>query len=372
MKMCGIIFSEMYSDELNAFTHDRNMAAIPYGGRYRLVDFALSNMVNSGITSVGVLAKQHYHSLMTHLGNTQEWDLNRKNGGLQILPPYASESLNQANRGKLDELRNALDFLREDTSPCVVMADAHVICNMDFRPVVESHINSGCDITVVATQSKMSNSNTYKSVIQVDGNMRVTSYALDHVPQPGDYCGMSIMVMDRQVLIDTVSEFTARGVYFLERDFIQSRFNTGDLSINIYPFTDPVLRVTDIESYFSSNMALLDEGISNALFRPDRPIYTRVNDEVPSHYGMDCNISGCIIADGCILDGNAEHSVIGRGVRIAKGATVKNCIIMQGSVIGEGASLENVIVDKWATITAGSQLKGLETAPVIIRKGVTV
>ena len=116
MKMCGIIFSEMYSDELNAFTHDRNMAAIPYGGRYRLVDFALSNMVNSGITSVGVLSKQHYHSLMTHLGNTQEWDLNRKNGGLQILPPYASESLNQANRGKLDELRNALDFLREDSS----------------------------------------------------------------------------------------------------------------------------------------------------------------------------------------------------------------------------------------------------------------
>ena len=194
MKMCGIIFSEMYSDELNAFTHDRNMAAIPYGGRYRLVDFALSNMVNSGITSVGVLAKQHYHSLMTHLGNTQEWDLNRKNGGLQILPPYASESLNQANRGKLDELRNALDFLREDPSPYVVMADAHVICNMDFRPVLESHIKSGCDITVVGTQSNLNDNTISKSVIHADENMRVTSYALDHVPQAGDYCGMSIMV----------------------------------------------------------------------------------------------------------------------------------------------------------------------------------
>lgn len=372
MKMCGIIFSEMYSDELNAFTHDRNMAAIPYGGRYRLVDFALSNMVNSGITSVGVLAKQHYHSLMTHLGNTQEWDLNRKNGGLQILPPYASESLNQANRGKLDELRNALDFLREDSSPYVVMADAHVICNMDFRPVLESHIKSGCDITVVGTQSNLNDNTISKSVIHADENMRVTSYALDHVPQAGDYCGMSIMVIDRQVLIDTVSEFTARGIYFLERDFIQSRLNLGDLSINLYPFTDPVLRVNDIESYFSSNMALLDENVSSALFRPDRPIYTRVNDEVPSHYGMDCNISDCIIADGCILEGNAETSIIGRGARIAKGATVKNCIIMQGSVIGEGALLENVIVDKWATISAGSQLKGLTTAPVIIRKGVTV
>lgn len=372
MKMCGIIFSEMYSDELNAFTHDRNMAAIPYGGRYRLVDFALSNMVNSGITSVGVLAKQHYHSLMTHLGNTQEWDLNRKHGGLQILPPYASESLNHANRGKLDELRNALDFLREDNADYVVMADAHVICNMDYRPVLESHIKSGCDITVVAAQNDSERKDMYKSVIQVDENMRVVSYALDHVPQLGDYCGMSMVVVDRQVLIDAVSDFTARGIYFLERDFIQSRFNLGELSINLYPFTDPVLRVTDIESYFSSNMALLDETISNALFRPDRPIYTRVNDEVPSHYGMDCSISNCIIADGGILEGNAESSVIGRGVRIAKNATVKNCIIMQGSVIGEGAVLENVVVDKWATISAGSQLKGLATAPVIIRKGVTV
>lgn len=372
MKMCGIIFSEMYSDELNAFTHDRNMAAIPYGGRYRLVDFALSNMVNSGITSVGVLAKQHYHSLMTHLGNTQEWDLNRKNGGLQILPPYASDGLNQSNRGKLDELRNALDFLREDTAPYVVMADAHVICNMDYRPVLESHINSGCDITVVATQNLASDNGKYKAVIQTDENMRVTSYALDHTPHPGDYCGMSMMVIDRQVLIDTVKDFTARGIYFLERDFIQSRFNTGELSINLYNFTDPVLRVNNIESYFSSNMALLNENISQALFRPDRPIYTRVNDEVPSHYGMDCNLSDCIIADGCILDGNAENSIISRGVRIAKNATVRNCIIMQGSVIGEGAVLENVIVDKWATISDGSQLKGLASAPVIIRKGVTV
>ena len=372
MKMCGIIFSEMYSDQLNAFTHDRNMAAIPFGGRYRLVDFALSNMVNSGITSVGVLAKQHYHSLMTHLGNSQEWDLNRKNGGLQVLPPYASEGLNHANRGKLDELRNALDFLREDTSPYVVMADAHVICNMDFRPVLESHIKSGCDITVVATQNYPTSNSTFKAVLQADENHKVTSYALDHVPQANDYCSMSIMVIDRQVLIDTVMEFTARGIYFLERDFIQTRFNQGELSINLYPFHDPVLRVSDVESYFASNMALLDERISSALFRPEQPIYTRVNDEVPSHYGMDCNITDCIIADGCILEGNAEKSVIARGVRIAKNATVKNCIIMQGSVIGEGAVLENVIVDKWATISAGSQLKGLASAPVIIRKGVTV
>lgn len=118
MKMTGIIFSEMYSDALNSFTQDRNMGAIPFGGRYRLVDFALSNMVNSGILNVGVLVKQHYHSLMDHLSNTQEWDLNRKKGGLQLLPPFTTENAHTgASRGKLDELRNALDYLETISPP---------------------------------------------------------------------------------------------------------------------------------------------------------------------------------------------------------------------------------------------------------------
>ena len=371
MKMCGIIFSEMYSDGLNAFTHDRNMAAIPFGGRYRLVDFGLSNMVNSGITNVGVLAKQHYHSLMTHLANSQEWDLNRKNGGLQILPPYGADGSNPANRGKLDELRNALDFLRDSTEPYVVLIDAHVICNMDYRPLLEAHVASGCDITLVG--SKLTDpSGIYRSVIQADENNRVTSYALDFTAHPGDYAGMSMMVIAREKLLDVINEYTSKGVYHMERDYVQHELNQGTLSINLYPYEGVVLQVKDVDSYVKSNMALLEESTSSALFRPDSPIYTRVNDEVPTYYGMDCQISGCIIADGCILEGTAEHSVISRGVRIGKGAVVKNCIIMQGSVVGEGAVLENVLVDKWATISAGSQLKGVDSSPLIIRKGVTV
>ena len=372
MKMTGIIFSEMYNDELNAFTHDRNMAAIPFGGRYRLVDFTLSNMVNSGITNVGVLAKQHYHSLMDHLSNTQEWDLNRKNGGLLLLPPFATESFNQIHRGKLDELRNALDYLQDATTPYVLLASAHTLCNMDYRPALESHINSGCDITVVATKEEAASETPFTFVLMADESGQATACALDYPASAGSYAATGTYIISRELLIHVIQEYTAQGAYDLERDFIQRKFNQGKLSINVYQCTDVVLRIRNVAEYFAANMSLTDLKVRRSLFRPDSPIYTKVNDEVPTYYGMDCTVSGCIIADGCIIEGNAENCVLSRGVRIAKGAVVKDCIIMQGSVVGEGAVLENVIVDKWATISAGTELKGLASAPVIIRKGVTV
>lgn len=372
MNMTGIIFSEMYNNDLDAFTHDRNMAAIPFGGRYRLVDFVLSNMVNSGITNVGVLAKQHYHSLMEHLSKSQEWDLNRKNGGLMILPPFANEDLTQVHRGKLDELRNALDYLMDATTDYVLLADAHVIYNMDYRLVLENHINSGCDITLVATQEDGISTDMCSSVLQLNAAHQAVAYLMDYVPKAGDYASMGLMIINRQLLIDVIQEYTARGIYHLERDFIQRDFNRGRLSINVMPFSGVVLRIRTVADYFKSNLSLTDTSVSASLFRSDNPIYTRVNDEVPTYYGMDCRVSNCIIADGCIIEGNAEHSVLSRGVRIGKGATIKDCIIMQGSVVGEGAHLENVIVDKWATISAGSELKGAASAPVTIRKGATI
>lgn len=372
MNMTGIIFSEMYNNDLDALTHDRNMAAIPFGGRYRMVDFVLSNMVNSGITNIGVLAKQHYHSLMEHLSKSQEWDLNRKNGGLMILPPFANEDLTQVHRGKLDELRNALDYLMDADTDYVLLADAHVLYNMDYRAVLESHIDSGCDVTFVATQEDGASTDVCGSVVQLNAAHQATAYLLDYVPKAGDYASMGLMIISRQHLINVIQEYTARGVYHLERDFIQREFNKGRLTINVMPFNDVVLRIRNVADYFKSNLSLIDGAVGSSLFRSDNPIYTRVNDEVPTYYGMDCQVSDCIIADGCIIEGQAEHCVISRGVRVGKGAVIKDCIIMQGSVVGEGAVLENVIVDKWATISAGSELKGAASAPVIIRKGATI
>ena len=374
MKMTGIIFSEMYSDALNSFTQDRNMAAIPFGGRYRLVDFALSNMVNSGILNVGVLVKQHYHSLMDHLSNSQEWDLNRKNGGLQLLPPFATQDGNTSgSRGKLDELRNALDYLETIAStPYVLLADAYVLCNIDYRAALEDHVASGCDITMLATKEMEDSQINFASVMKADSSHRVTAYALDCPAKPGDYASMGHMIISRELLINVIRDYTSRGIYDFLRDFIQHEFNRGRLSINLYQVDDVVLRIRDVNEYFSSSLSIIDSEVGTPLFRGDRPIFTRVTDEVPAYYGMECEVSGSVIADGCMIEGRVENCVLSRSVKIGKGAVVKNCVIMQGSVVGEGASLENVVVDKWVNITGGAQLKGLASNPVVIRKGVTV
>ena len=373
MKMTGIIFSEMYSEEMSSFTYDRNMAAIPFGGRYRLVDFVLSNMVNSGIINVGVLATQHYRSLMDHLNNAQQYDLNRQNGGLQLLPPFATQNVGANHRGRLDDLRNALDYLETiTTTPYVLIADAFVVCNIDYRPALESHVASGCDITLLATRETEGSAGNCTSVLRADSGHRVTSYALDCPAKAGDCASIGHMIISRDLLISVVRDYTSRGIYDLQRDFIQHEFNRGRLSINLYEVNDVVLRMRNVNEYFHNSLSIIDSEMGTPLFRGDRPIFTRVTDEVPSYYGMDCEVSGCVIADGCIIEGTVENCVLSRSVKIGKGAHLKNCIIMQGSTVGEGASLENVVVDKWVTITGGAQLKGLTSNPVVIRKGVTV
>lgn len=370
--MMGIIFAELYgSEELNALTYDRNMAAIPFGGRYRLIDFTLSNMVNSGIDNIGVLVKQHYRSLMDHLASGQEWDLNRKNGGLHILPPYANESITHSTVGKMDELRGALDLMEDSCEEYVLMAEASVLYSMDYAPLLDGHISSGADITAAVFTADGTSADPYRYVFRGEGNT-VTSFALDTTPKCGDKIGIGVYIISRSKLIEIVREYTSYGAYHFERDFIQRQLNAGRLSVHLHPVDGPILFNRSIKEYLENSLLLTDESIGSAIFRSGRPIYTRVNDEVPTYYGTNCHTSTCIIADGCVINGSTEHSVLSRGVRIGSGANIKNCVIMDGTVVEDNVLLENVIIDKRAVISEGTQLKGLPTAPVIIRKGAVV
>ena len=370
--MMGIIFAELYgSEELNALTYDRNMAAIPFGGRYRLIDFTLSNMVNSDIDNIGVLVKQHYRSLMDHLASGQEWDLNRKNGGLHILPPYANESVAHSTVGKLDELRGALDLLQDSTESYVLLAEASVLCSMDYRPLLDAHIAGGADITAVTYAASGTSADPVHYVFHTE-NETVKAFALDAVPKAGEDVGIGLYVISREKLIEIVKEYTSYGAYHFERDFMQHQFNAGKLSIDLYQIDGPVLFNRSVNEYLKNSLALTDETVGNAIFQSGNPIYTRVNDEVPTYYGSNCQIASCIIADGCVINGCAEHSVLSRGVQIGSGAKVKNCVIMDGTIVGENAVLENIIIDKRAVISDGTQLIGVPSAPVIIRKGAVV
>ncbi len=369
MRMVGIVFSNIYDATMGELTKRRTVASLPFGGRYRQIDFVLSNMVNSGIASIGVITKYNYQSLMDHLSSTSEWDLNRKTGGLYILPPFSTGHTG-IYRGKLEALYGALSFLKGNKDEYVLLCDSPIICNIDYDKVLDEHIKSKKDITIIANRAEKKAK--FDLVLDTEKNNKVTGIAVDATAAKDTLIGMGMFIMKRDALIDVIEDSVSRGLYHFERDFLQKKFMDKKLSINVYEFSDYVLRNRDVVSYFDNNLKLMDEDVRNSLFNVKRPIYTKVRDEVPTKYGDDSQVDDCIVADGCSIHGTVQNSVIFRDVRIGNGATVKNSIIMQGSSIGENAVIENAIVDKDVTVTAGTTLIGAKNAPIIINKGETV
>ena len=370
MKIMGIIFSNIYDSKLGELTNHRTVASLPFGGRYRQVDFALSNMSNSNIHNVGIITKHNYRSLMDHLGTCSAWDLNRKNEGVVFLPPFADGNMASVYKGKLEALYSAVHFIDNTVYDYVVICDSTVLCNVDYRAAIKQHIKLGSDVTVVATAS--SEKKKRPLILSADENGIVTDMKINSEPDADELAGMGMFIVSRELIVRVIRDAYARGYTHFERDFLQRTFNSGELKFGVYRFDGVVLYNGDIESYFANNMALLNKDVRDGIFLPDSPIYTKVRDEAPTYYGKGNKVSNCIVADGCMMYGEVVDSVLFRGVTVEEGATVKNCIAMQGSKIGKGASLECVILDKNVTVTEGASLKGTPEHPVIIKKGETV
>ena len=370
MKTMGIIFSNIYDSALGQLTNHRTVASLPFGGRYRQIDFALSNMSNSDIRHIGIITKHNYRSLMDHLGTCSAWDLNRKNEGVVFLPPFAQGSVGAVYRGKLEALYTALPFIDNPAYDYAVICDSTVLCNIDLRQVVHHHISSGNDVTVIAHENAAAKN--CPLVLHTNEQGSVDSLSVDADADEGCLVGMGMFVISRALLAKAVKESCSKGYIHFEREYLQRAFNLGALKVGVYCFDGVVLHNGDIESYYANNMALLDRTVREGVFLADRPIYTKVRDEAPTYYAEGSRVSDCIVADGCVMRGRVERSVLFRDVRVAKGATVRDSIIMQGARIEEGVQLEHVILDKDVTITAGTCLKGTRKHPVIVKKGETV
>ena len=369
-KLSGIIFSNIYDASLGDLTVKRTVASLPFGGRYRQIDYVLSNMVNSGITSVGVITKYNYESLMDHLGSCEEWDLNRKTGGLFIIPPFASGK-SEVYHGKLEALYTALNFLNSQKSEYVVLSDTITICNIDYRDVLAEHIASGKDISVVVS-SKSENDINYPMIFEINDDKSAKTINVNCKAKEGSLVGLGMFVMKRESLIEVVEECVSAGHYHFEKDFLQKYFNDDKLTVNTYEFEGTVLRNRDITSYLKNNIKLIDEDIQKDLYKSSAPIYTKVRDEIPTYYGENSVVDECIVADGCKIYGELKNSVLFRDATIEEGAKVIGSVVMQGSKIKKGAYIENAIIDKNVTITEGTRLIGVPANPVIVKKGETI
>ena len=369
MNVMGIIFAN--DATLGDLTNKRTMASLPFGGRYRQVDFHLSNMAAAGIRHIGIISRHNYQSLMNHIGSGEEWGLELEEGGLEFLTPYAM-SATDSYRGKLESLHTAMDSLSFSMDDYVVMIDSAVLSNIDLNKVIAAHVASGRDVTVVTKAGIANGAKQLDLALKLDAKGEVVDMAVDYVA-PADYvASMDIFVLSKKFLLEKTEELIARNHYHMDRDLVLGGWQKGEVSVNVYQFEGVALYNESIAEYFANSLALINKEVRADLFGANHPVYTKVRDRVPSYYGEDCEIEDCLIADGCMLEGEAEHSVLFRQVTICKDAEVEDCVIMNDSVVGEGAELKYVILDKDVTVRPGAKLIGTPNAPIIIKRGETV
>lgn len=366
MNVMGIIFAN--DSGLGALTNKRTTASIPFGGRYRQIDFALSNMSIAGIRNIGIVSRHNYQSLMNHIGDAEEWGLELGEGGLEFLTPY-SMSTTDSYRGKLESLDSAYDFLMlADENSLVVLSDSSILANIDLNKVIAAHLESGKDITAVVTAGIANGEKELDLAVKLDENGEISDMVVDYAA-PADYlASMDLFVMSRSWMIDRVRSLVAHNLYHMDRDFVLGGWQKGEVSVNVYQFEGVALFNDSVPEYFANSMALLKGPIMRDLFVDNHPVYTKVRDRVPSYYGEDCKIVNTLVADGCILEGTAENSVLFRQVTLGEGAEVKDCVIMNNSVIGAGAHLQYCILDKDVTVAPGATLVGTPTNPMILKR----
>ena len=365
----GVIFANSYDNLVPELVAERTMGSIPFAGRYRMVDFVLSNMANAGIDNVSVIVRKNYHSLMDHLGSGREWDLTRKRGGLNIVPPFAERSV-KLYSGRVDALASVLSWLQAQKERYVILSDTNVAMNFDFNKLIDAHVASGADVTMVYNRSEIPDgARNDNYTIRID-NGRVTEL-LSNDYRPGvQNLSLNLYIIERESLIQLIRDAAVRGLVYFERDILARNLNL--LNVQAYEFDGYAARIADMKSYFDENMRLLEPGNVDKLFDPANPIYTKIRDDNPTRYLEGSKVKNSLLADGCVIEGTVENSVLFRGCQIKKGAVVKNCVLMQDTVVEEGCTVEYVVSDKNVHITSGKQLTGTDSFPVFVAKGHTV
>ena len=364
----GLIFSNMHEEQLHDLTENRTMGSVPFGGRYCLIDFPLSNMVNSGINKVGVITKRNFQSLMDHLGSGKSWDLSRKREGLFILPPFDAEPFSPNDRIEL--LSSAQSFLQNSREEFVLITDSNVVCNIDYADVLSQHIQDKADITIVCRCGKPPAEFADPAVYTVAPDNRVCDMLINP-GNKGECCyGLNMMLIRRELLIRLITDCVSRNMTNFKRDLLQR--NVGNYRIYAYDFKGFAKVICSEIAYFDANMALMLPDVRAQLFDQRRPIYTKVHDNMPARYGLGSSVSNSIVSDGCVIEGEVVNSVLFRGVHVDKGTRVHNCVLLQDPAVGCDCRLSYVIADKNVLIKNERNLLGFESYPMYIAKGSVV
>lgn len=368
MSAVGIIFSNIHDENIPELSRRRTMGSLPYGGRYRLIDFTLSNMVNSGITTVGIITKNNYQSLMDHLGSGKDWDLARKTGGMILLPPFGDFDNAGLYKNRLEALKSISEFINRRNEEYVVLCDCDGVYRIDFSEIIDYHEDKQADITLVTHSEELSGKAEY-TVVKVDETSRVVGIDINERGKKKSKFYINIMVLRRSLLQTIISDAVSNGYSDFREDVL--RRNIKGMKIYAYDFEGYHATIDSLASYFKHNMELLDKSVRDELFSA-RDIYTKVRDSAPSKYGNESVVSNSLVSDGCVVEGKVENSILFRGVKVGKNSVVRNSIVMQDTVIGDNVQLNCVITDKNVVIRDHRILSGCEVQPYFLAKGTMI
>lgn len=366
----GIILTG--NERIAPLTDIRANSALPIAGRYRIIDFVLSNMANAGIINVGIATESNYSSLMDHTKSGKPWDLDRKNNGLQVLPPNLEHRKFGAIKGNIDLLEGIREYIHRSSQTYVILSLGNMIYNIDFEDVVEKHKEMQADITAVykkLTGLDESDISRY-TLFEIEDDGRITDIEVQPYYPKSTNAGLELYVMEKALLESFIDECSARG----DDDFVKDAIikKMGGMRIFGYEFDGEFFKIDSMKSYYKTSMSLLESDIRSELFNRKRPIYTKTKDQSPTRYGKNAECKNSFISDGCVIEGTVVNSILSRGVRVEKGAVVKNSIIMQDSVIEAEAEVNHVVFDKEVVITNGRKLIGQENYPLAISKGTII
>ncbi len=369
MSTLGLIFSNIHDNNVPELTAKRTVASIPFCGRYRLIDFALSNMVNSDIPKVGIITKSNFQSLMDHIGSGKDWDLARHVGGLYILPPFGVTESNMLYTTRLEALKSVTGFLAKSHEDYVVMSDSDMVCAVDFKPIIAKHIADGAEMTLVYVKKNRSEVGGRENVfLDVGADDKVKGVVYDSKSDEVNVF-TNMIVISRTLLISLLAEAFSHGSTSFVKDVIDGRIPAG--RVYAYEHKGYYEEITSLQKYYDENLKFLDKEKREEVFRKAN-VYTKVKDSTPTRYGDNAIVNNSLIADGCRIEGEVYNSIIFRGVTVGRGTVVKNCVLMQNTIVGEKVSMNCIITDKNVYVKSGRSLSGSENHPFYISKGTVV
>ncbi len=369
--VAAIIFSSIHNETIDELTRKRTSASIPFGARYRLIDFTLSNFLYADITDIGILTQKNYQSLMDHVGSGKDWDLSRKNGGLIIFPPFSSHRSDFLYENRFEALQSVSGYITKAKVDYFVLTDSDSVNIVDYNDVLKKHKESGADITLVYKTLNVTSDLYHNLSLNVNSEGIVEKINLHSKPGSKANVHLNITVISKSLLVSLLSDALVTGAKSFTQDVIYGNYKS--LKMYGYNYDKIYLKMSSMANYFKANMLLLDEKVRNELFGDEeRKIYTKVRDSAPTRYGDNAKVENCFIADGCIIEGQVINSIIFRGVKIAKGAVVKNSILMQDTIVENKVTLDHVVTDKNVTIRENNNLSGCEEVPYYLGKYQTV